>query len=49
MREIADHPVAQFLVLGFAFLGFLILVKAGASYLPEGGVFGAIKKVVLMA
>ena len=50
MRELGDHPVTQFLVMGFAFLGFLILVKAGASYLPDSsGALGAIKKVVLMA
>lgn len=49
MRDLGDHPVTQFLVMGFAFLGFLILVKAGAAYLPESSVFGAIKKVVLMA
>jgi hypothetical protein len=49
MRDLGDHPVTQFLVMGFAFLGFLILVKAGASYLPDASVFGAVKKVVLMA
>lgn len=49
MRELGDHPVSQFLIMGFAFLGFLILVKAGVSYLPDGSVTGAIKKVVGMA
>ena len=49
MRELGDHPVSQFLVMGFAFLGFLILVKASASYLPDSSVFGAVKKVVMMA
>lgn len=49
MSELGDHPVTQFLVLGFTVLAFLILVKAGASYLPDSSVFGAVKKVVLMA
>lgn len=49
MRELGDHPVSQFLIMGFAFLGFLILIKAGAAYLPDSGAFAAVKKVVLMA
>lgn len=49
MRDLGDHPVTQFLIMGFAFLGFLILVKASAAYLPDSSVFGAVKKVVMMA
>jgi hypothetical protein len=49
MRSLGDHPVTQFLIMGFAFLGFLILVKSGAAYLPDSAPFSAVKKVVLMA
>ena len=49
MAELSDHPVLQFLVLGLAVMAFFIAVKSGASYLPDGSVTGAIKKVVLMA
>ena len=49
MRELGDHPVAQWLVMGFALMAFFIAAKAGAAYLPDTSVFGAVKKVVLMA
>ena len=49
MREIHDHPVTQWIILGFAAMAFFIVVKAGAAYLPDGSVFGAVKKVVSIA
>jgi hypothetical protein len=49
MREMGDHPVTQFIVLGITVMAFFLLAKAGAAYLPGSGVFGAVKKVVLTA
>ena len=49
MQGLSDHPLTQFIILGFGFLAFLILVKTGASYLPDSSIPGAIKKVVMMA
>lgn len=49
MRELNDHPLMQWIILGFSAMAFIILMKAGASYLPDGSVFGAIKKVVAIA
>ena len=49
MRELGDHPVAQWIVLGFAAMAFIIAFKAGVAYLPDNSVFGAVKKVVSIA
>ena len=49
MRELGDHPVTQWVILGLAVMAFFIVIKSGAAYLPNGSVLGAVKKVVLMA
>ena len=49
MGEFGDHPVLQWIVLGAAVMAFFVATKAGAAYLPENSVFGAVKKVILMA
>ena len=49
MRDVADHPVTQFVILGLTAMAFIILVKAAVSYLPDGSISGAVKKVVSIA
>ena len=36
----------EFLVLGFTVLAFFLLIKLGASYLPDSGFIGALKTVI---
>lgn len=36
----------EWLILGFSVVAFILLLKLGASYLPDAGFVGAIKKVV---
>lgn len=44
-----NHPLTQFIVFGFAMIGFFILVKMLVGKLSDNGLLGDIKKVVLTA
>jgi len=44
-----NHPLVQFIIFGFAMLGFFILVKMLVGKMSDNGVLGDIKKVVLTA
>lgn len=41
-----DNPLVQWVIAGFSVVAFILLLKVGASYLPDNGVPGAIKKVL---
>jgi hypothetical protein len=41
-----DNVVVQWIVLGLSVVAFILILKLGASYLPEGGVTGAFKRVL---
>lgn len=41
--------LSEWLKLGFAVLAFFLLLKLGASYLPDSGILGALKKVLASA
>ena len=38
--------LGEFLRLGFTVLAFLLLIKLASSYLPEQGIWGALKSVI---
>lgn len=38
--------LTEFLRLGFSVLGFLILIKILASYLPDTGAMGGLKRLI---
>lgn len=42
-----DNVVAQWVVGGLSVVAFILLLKAGASWLPDGGVPGTIKNVIV--
>lgn len=44
-----NHPLTQFVIFGFAMMGFFILAKMFAGKLPDDGWAGDIKKVMLTA
>lgn len=44
-----NHPLVQFVIFGLAMVAFFILLKMLASNLPDSGLTGDIKKVVLTA
>lgn len=39
-------PLKEWAVMGFSVIAFILLVKLGASYLPDTGIFGALKRVL---
>jgi hypothetical protein len=41
-----DNVVVQWVVNGLAVVAFILLLKLGASYLPDSGIVGAAKKVL---
>lgn len=41
--------VTEWAIMGISVMAFFILVKALASYLPDTGVFGALKTVLAKA
>lgn len=41
------EPFKEFLIIGLAAIAFIIMAKAAASGLPEGGISGAVKTVVM--
>lgn len=43
-----DNALVQWMVQGFSVLAFLILLHYGASYLPQSGFLGAVRKVVTL-
>lgn len=43
------RQIKEWLILGFSVLAFFLLLKLGASYLPDEGIMGAIKKVLASA
>lgn len=38
--------VKEWVILGFSVVAFILLLKLGASYLPDMGFFGALKRVL---
>jgi len=44
--NLRDNPVVQFAVLVLAVTAGQILLKMGAAYLPDSGIFGATKAVI---
>lgn len=43
------NPLIEWVKLGVAVLAFFLLLKLGASYLPDEGIMGALKKVLASA
>lgn len=41
-----NNVVAQWLVLGFSVVAFILLLKYGVSFLPQQGPLGAFRSVV---
>lgn len=41
-----DNRLVQWVIAGLSVVAFIILLKMGASYLPESGPLGAVKHVV---
>lgn len=41
-----DNVVANWVVGGLSVVAFILLLKFGVQYLPDGGVFGTTKSVV---
>lgn len=39
-------PLKEWLIMGFSIVAFILLLKLGASYLPDGSYLGALKKVL---
>lgn len=43
-----ESPLFQFVIFGFAIIAFILLVKFGASMLPDsGGIVGSLRRVLL--
>lgn len=47
LQALREHSLTQWIVLGLAVMAFILITKAGVSYLPDGGMTGAVKRVVL--
>lgn len=47
LAAIREHSLTQWIVLGLGVMAFILVCKTGVSYLPDGGVTGAAKRVVL--
>jgi len=45
MRSFLGNPVVEWLVLVFAMMAGFVVVKLLLSYLPDGGLIGAVKQV----
>lgn len=45
MRSFFGNPAIEWLVLGLSMMGVFVVVKLLLSYLPDGGILGAIKTV----
>lgn len=41
-----DNVVAQWVAGGLSVVAFIVLLKFGASYLPQQGFFGSVRAVV---
>ena len=45
MRAFLGNPVIEWLVMVFAMMAGFVVVKLVLSYLPDGGIVGAVKTV----
>jgi hypothetical protein len=43
---VRDNVVAQWMVQGLSVVAFILLLKLGASFLPQQGILGSIRTVV---
>lgn len=43
---VKDNVVANWVVGGLSVVAFILLLKVGVSYLPDGGVTGVVKNVI---
>ena len=39
-------PVREWAILGFSVVAFILLLKLGATYLPDNNFLGALKRVI---
>lgn len=40
------YQLKEWVILGFSVVAFILLLKLSASYLPDSGFVGALKKVI---
>lgn len=45
MRSFLGNPVVEWLIMVFAMMAGFVVVKLLMSYLPDGGLLGAVKSV----
>ena len=47
MRAIFENPLMQFIIMILAVMAGIVAVKAAATFLPQGGLPGAFKRVIM--